>query len=384
MKTNATLQACAICVVSIGASASAHSQVSLGISTGELRIPGQAAGGALTLAPMIATSAAGLRILSDGQFTVGQTGRTRSALLTSLSTRRTGALGLAPLIVIRGQDDPWATTTRNRRLDGAVGAQIGSEQFSASATIGVARSTHGSTSRSVQTSQADLRLSRGAFRFSVGYAGNAFDAAGEMPATNRASSITRTRLADITSEGSWRSRRVELGGFLGRRVVGAEAHTARWGGAYASVAVTDRLAIIARQETSVADPTRHLAAQRLSTIGFRIRPTLSRARFDDGSDAATHRREFVMTPLRGGARSIRIYRPDAAIVELAASFTQWAPTRMQSLGGGWWELVVALAPGLHSLNIRADGGRWAVPPGLESTDDEFNGMVGVLLIPEPR
>jgi len=36
---------------------------------------------------------------------------------------------------------------------------------------------------------------------------------------------------------------------------------------------------------------------------------------------------------------------------------------------------------LHSLNVRADGGSWMVPPGLESSADEFNGTVGVLLIP---
>lgn len=54
---------------------------------------------------------------------------------------------------------------------------------------------------------------------------------------------------------------------------------------------------------------------------------------------------------------------------------------MRNAGGGWWELIIPLPSGLHSLNVRADGGSWSVPPGLEAVRDEFTGSVGVLLIP---
>ncbi len=54
---------------------------------------------------------------------------------------------------------------------------------------------------------------------------------------------------------------------------------------------------------------------------------------------------------------------------------------MRSPGAGWWTLVLPITSGSHSLNVRADGGSWMVAPGLESVSDEFNGTVGVLLIP---
>lgn len=71
----------------------------------------------------------------------------------------------------------------------------------------------------------------------------------------------------------------------------------------------------------------------------------------------------------------------AVNAEVAGSFNQWTPAAMRSPGAGWWTLVLPITSGSHSLNVRADGGSWMVAPGLESVSDEFNGTVGVLLIP---
>jgi len=179
---------------------------------------------------------------------------------------------------------------------------------------------------------------------------------------------------------AWKYRGVELSGFAGRRL-GGVADRQMWGGASASLALTDRLAIVARQETTPNDPTRHLAAQRIATIGFRIRPTVSRAKYEDGSDAAQYRHEFTLTRLTGPAHRIRVYLPDARDVELAGSFNDWTPVSMHAVNGGWWELVLSLPTGIHTLNVRADGGRWIVPPGVTKATDEFNGSVGLLQIP---
>ncbi|MDZ7632825.1 MAG: glycogen-binding domain-containing protein [Gemmatimonadaceae bacterium] len=356
-------------------------QVNVDVSTGELRFRGQPTNSALTIAPQLSGQSAGLRVWGAGQFALADNGSTRSSLQAMLTTRRSFAFGLRPTFSARGQDDPLASDVRNRRVDGALGVSVGSVSFGANATVGLARSVHGNTNRSVQTSSATVHLARGAFQWRVGYAGNAFDAPAAMPNAQSGFSLSRTRLSDVSSDASWRYRGFEIGGFVGRRLGGHEEDGRNWGGGFATLALNDRVAIVARQETAPSDPTRHLAAQRISTIGFRIRPTLSRARFEDGSDAAQFRREFQLTRVQGDQHGIRVYVPDATTVELAGSFNDWTPTAMRRIGRGWWELVMPLTAGLHSLNVRTDGGTWGVPPGLESVADEFNGTVGVLLIP---
>jgi Carbohydrate-binding module 48 (Isoamylase N-terminal domain) len=356
-------------------------QARLDVSTGELRFRGAPGNGAVIVAPQVAATGLGLKVWADGQFALANAGNTRSSLQSVLTTRKAVLLGLSPVITVRGQDDPFGGPVRSRRADGALGVSIGSTRFGAGAGVGVARSVHSGTSRAIQTANADVHLARGAFQMRVGYVGNAFDAPSAMTVTGGGFSLVRTRLSDVTSDASWRYRGVEVGGFVGRRVGGHDARDRQWGGGWASIALTDRIAIVARQESAPSDPTRHLAAQRLSTIGFRIRPSFTRARFDDGTDAGQFRREFVVARVSGTSHGVRVYLPDAKQVELAGSFNDWTPATMQRVGGGWWELTVPLASGMHSMNVRADGGKWIVPPGLDVVSDEFNGTVGVLLIP---
>jgi Carbohydrate-binding module 48 (Isoamylase N-terminal domain) len=366
----------------LGVPTLAAAQARLDVSTGELQFRGQAANGAIVVMPQLTLAGAGLRVWNAGQFALANTGSTRSSLRSVLSSRNPILFGLSPVIAISGQDDPLGSSVRNRRIDGAVGVSIGTGRLGGTAGVGLARSVHGATSRGVQTANADVHLARGAFQLRVGYVGNAYDAPTAMPdAQSGGFSLARTRLSDVTSDASWRFRSLEVGGFVGRRLGGHDNRDRQWGGAWASVALNDRVALVARQETAPSDPTRHLAAQRLSTIGFRIRPALTRARYDDGSDAAQFRREFAISRITGDSHGIRVYMPDAEMVELAGSFNEWNPVAMQRAGRGWWKLVVPLASGLHSLNVRADGGTWTVPPGLEVVADEFNGNVGVLLIP---
>jgi hypothetical protein len=359
----------------------AIAQSSLRMSTGEVRTRGGTATSVLTVAPELSTSMVGLTVWSAGQFSLGNTGRSQSSFHSVIAPKRAVLLGLTPVVQVRGQDDPLISTQRNRRIDGAVGVKVGTAMLGASAGVGAARSVHGTFDRAIQTTNADVHFARGTFQFRVGYVGSAFDSPTAMSAGQTGFSLSRTRFSDITSNASWRFRGLELGGFMGRRLGTTPDNGARWNGGYASLALNDRIAVVARQETAPSDPTRHLAAQQLTSVGFRIRPSLTRARFDDGSDAAQFRREFVVSRLQGDGHGIRVYMPDAATVELAGSFNDWTPAPMRSAGSGWWELMVSLPTGIHTLNIRADGGKWQVPFGLDSTRDEFNGSVGVLNIP---
>ena len=60
-------------------------------------------------------------------------------------------------------------------------------------------------------------------------------------------------------------------------------------------------------------------------------------------------------------------------------FTDWEPVALRRADGRW-TLELALAPGVHRLNVRVDGGEWRVPPSLTGVDDGFGGRVGLLVV----
>ncbi len=77
---------------------------------------------------------------------------------------------------------------------------------------------------------------------------------------------------------------------------------------------------------------------------------------------------------------VRVCLPGANRGELAGDFSAWRAVAMER-AGACWEQVVALAAGLHRLNVRVDGGPWAPPPGLPVEAGTF-GDVGLLVVDE--
>jgi hypothetical protein len=49
--------------------------------------------------------------------------------------------------------------------------------------------------------------------------------------------------------------------------------------------------------------------------------------------------------------------------------------------GDTWQVTLPLAPGAYRLNIRVDGDAWVAPPGTSTVQDEFNGTVGLVVVP---
>jgi hypothetical protein len=90
-------------------------------------------------------------------------------------------------------------------------------------------------------------------------------------------------------------------------------------------------------------------------------------------------RAFVISSAGAGRIRIAIRVATADSVEFASDCTQWRPVQMTRDGDRWVVDVAALA-GLHSANIRVNGGRWVSPPGLASMDDDFAGEVGIFVV----
>jgi len=65
---------------------------------------------------------------------------------------------------------------------------------------------------------------------------------------------------------------------------------------------------------------------------------------------------------------------------VAGDFTDWKPVHMEPLHGGWWYQWLSVAPGVHRVQLRLNGGLWQSPPGLPRADDGPVGTSGTLVV----
>lgn len=197
--------------------------------------------------------------------------------------------------------------------------------------------------------------------------------------------------------------RVEIGVMAGMRAgdrISAMGETARaWGSASVTGWLSSRAALVASAGSYPVDVVQGFPGGRFVSLGLRFGPRTShRDHTSAGAPAyavlealdATAARPAVITSEsvlelrvgdeRAGRRTIRVHAPRATTVEITGDFTAWEPVRLVPAGGGWWMVALPIATGAHEMNVRAGGGRWLVPPGLTTTQDEFGGVVGVLVV----
>jgi hypothetical protein len=72
--------------------------------------------------------------------------------------------------------------------------------------------------------------------------------------------------------------------------------------------------------------------------------------------------------------------PKAERVELMGDATQWTVTPMTRNRNGRWRTELKLAPGVHRISVRADGGKWIAPPNLPIGNDDFGSPVGMIIV----
>jgi 1,4-alpha-glucan branching enzyme len=89
---------------------------------------------------------------------------------------------------------------------------------------------------------------------------------------------------------------------------------------------------------------------------------------------------FAAERSHAGWVTLRVNAPLAQLVEVTGDFTNWTPVRLERASNGWWSATVPIDRGKYQMNVRLNGGKWLVPPGLLSMLDEFGGSVGLLVI----
>lgn len=162
-----------------------------------------------------------------------------------------------------------------------------------------------------------------------------------------------------------------------------------WGSASATGWVSSRIAVVAGAGTYPVDLTQGFPGGRFASLSLRF----GSRRFPSASSISqvedfrsTSPGElpglviFEMRATPTGAHELRVRAPSARSVEIMGDFTEWRPVTLRNIDGGWWSIVLGIATGIHEINMRIDGARWIVPPGLSPKSDEFAGSVGVLIV----
>lgn len=72
--------------------------------------------------------------------------------------------------------------------------------------------------------------------------------------------------------------------------------------------------------------------------------------------------------------------PRAESVELMGDATSWSVTQLKRTPSGRWRAELKLAPGVHRLIVRADGGNWIAPPGVPVGNDDYGSPVGMIVV----
>lgn len=227
---------------------------------------------------------------------------------------------------------------------------------------------------SVQGLAAAVRLDRRDLTFTVAGAGTF---------------IGGTTYADLETT----IRHARPGGFEAEAIVSARAgdpvsDPGPYIEATLTMPLTTHAAVVLAGGRYAADAVRGNIAGRYVTAALRVvapirtqRPiTLAVPAGPPAGNGATVAAVLVEVRRGRGDECTLVFRA-ASAVEVMADFTDWLPTALQPAGPDLWSLTLPIAPGRHRLNVRVNGGPWGVPAGTTPVADDFQGIVGAVVIP---
>jgi hypothetical protein len=201
------------------------------------------------------------------------------------------------------------------------------------------------------------------------------------------------RYSDAELAIRWDGSRLEIGATAGRRS-GRQWQSSRspatWGSVSLAAWFTPHAAVVGSIGSYPVDLTQGFPGGQFVSIALRVgtrSPRHDAEQVSHGGTRVTEAfeaepiRQFAVSAVAEGQRTIRVLAPNATTVELTADFTDWSPVRLTRSSGGWWSVTLPVTPGSHQVNVRLDGGTWLVPPSLTTLHDEFGGEVGLMVVP---
>ena len=202
---------------------------------------------------------------------------------------------------------------------------------------------------------------------------------GSSPIPTETNQVDRVALTDAVVSGRWRIRSVEIDALVGRRFSRTTPEITIWG-VSASRSISPSLALVGAAGRSASDPVTSVPGARYFALGLRLKVGSSLPVVLPTLPVATATAPFRIGPPLSAGREIVVQAPKAEAVELAGDFTDWKPVALQRWGVDGWRVLLPVAPGLHRLAIRIDGGEWHAPPGTRAVINEFGGQVAEVVV----
>jgi hypothetical protein len=205
------------------------------------------------------------------------------------------------------------------------------------------------------------------------------DTLSSHPGTGGQPQVDRVALTDAVLSGRWRLRSVDFDASLGRRFSRFAPEATIWG-LSAARDLSPTLALVAAAGRAGSDPVTSVPGARYFAIGLRLKvgaPSLAPLPMLAATEASA---PFRIGPPVAAGREILVRAPAADTVELAGDFTDWRPVALRRWSEDSWRILLPVAPGLHRLAIRVDGGEWRAPPGTRPVQSEFGGEVAEVVV----
>lgn len=178
----------------------------------------------------------------------------------------------------------------------------------------------------------------------------------------------------------WARGRISLDATIGGRFAAEHVDRSLWAQLRGLYAISSRFAIIAGAGSEPADPVAGWERRSFATLGVRLLDSPA-PRMLPAPGVRPVPAAFQLLAGRADAYLIRVRVLHAHSVELSADFTDWRPIALTRVSPDWWQVSAKIAPGTYHVNIRVNGDRWTAPPGTPAIEDEFNGTVGLVVVP---
>jgi hypothetical protein len=206
--------------------------------------------------------------------------------------------------------------------------------------------------------------------------------------------IGDTAYTDLRSSGRWRMSGMVLDGLVGARIWSRGGGRGVFGEGSATLSIGPQTALVLSAGRYPTDVVRGSIAGRYVTLAVRLGTIAVRRRAaaalpagvhtgGSGDAAAADETRLQIQRQQGDDVRLTLYAPGATTLEISGDFTDWRPVvlRPSPEQGDVWAATFRIARGVHRINVRRDGGPWLAPAGTTRSTDDYDGVVGVFIIP---
>jgi hypothetical protein len=203
-----------------------------------------------------------------------------------------------------------------------------------------------------------------------------------------------TSYVDVEGAVHYEFGRVTLDGSLGARSRSQGGGHGVYGEASGAYGLGAWISLVLAGGRYPTDPTRGSVSGRYLGLGLRFNPLPRRTAvarsarrygvsgFGSGDSVDPPAVTAELQPCDCDGGTLVIVAVGVSVIEVSGDFTDWEPVVLaRGDRPGTWRVPTPLAPGTYRFNVRLDGREWIVPAGVTRLQDEFEGEVGLLVVP---